>query len=296
MRLSVTLARLAPLTLLGCSLLATSEPEQCANDNDCYVKFGAQYACQAGGCVPSAAATPTRRVVSTLEDCRSTQECVASFGEGWLCRRNRDDPQKRGKCQQLTATTECRLYGDYKNDQAVLLGALVPGKDGPFYAASVRAGIARAVSDWEIAIQQLQQTNIGPDAVAPPRPFAVLACTEDVPRSDLRNLFLNSGVPLVVGPAALGAQTEPLASELTTARLVLLSPTSVAVPKEGTNVGTFFFRAAAGGADVHALHRQRDRLQLTDRGRSGRDVVHARRIGVEAARLDDRGLPRGVER
>lgn len=235
-----------PLLALGCSVIASTDPEQCATDTDCYVKFGGGFTCQSGGCIAAPQVENKSHVVTTLDACRSTQECVATLGEGWLCRRNRDDPQRKGKCQQLTPTTDCRVYGEYKNDQAIMLGALIPGKESPELAKNVALGLTQAASEWEGTSRQLQQTNTGADAVAPPRPFAIVACSEDVPREDLRNLFLNSGVALVIGPSTLHAgSTSDLATELTTARLPLVSPTSLSVPTEGPNIATYFFRVAS---------------------------------------------------
>lgn len=236
------IACVLPLIAMGCSLIATSDAPQCATESDCYVKFGGGYACQSGGCVTTQT-EPTKRVVAKLDTCRTTQECVASLGEGWLCRRDRDDPQKVGKCQQLTPTSECQVYGDYKNDQAVMLGALVPSKVSSGLRKRVEAGLKRAVADWEQATREIAATKTGADATTPPRPFAIVACSEDVPAADVRNLFLNTGVALVVGPSALrDGSTEGLSSELTNAKLVLFSPTVTSTPKEGANTTTYFFR------------------------------------------------------
>lgn len=239
---------IAPIALFGCSVIAKSEAPQCANDNDCFVKFGGGFACQAGGCVSATSAASTSPVVSTLKDCRATQECVAALGEGFLCRRDRDDPQKKGVCQQLTPSSDCTILGDYKNDQVVLLGALLPGRASPAFAAAVQRGLERAVDDWSGVERQLQTQTTGADTVAPPRPFAFIACSEDVPEADLRNIYLNSGTRLVVGPAVMNAQTELLTTELTNAKIVFVSPTTFAAPAQGANVGTYFFRLAGNEA------------------------------------------------
>jgi hypothetical protein len=203
---------IAPIALFGCSVIAKSEAPQCA------------------------------------KDCRATQECVAALGEGFLCRRDRDDPQKKGVCQQLTPSSDCTILGDYKNDQVVLLGALLPGRASPAFAAAVQRGLERAVDDWSGVERQLQTQTTGADTVAPPRPFAFIACSEDVPEADLRNIYLNSGTRLVVGPAVMNAQTELLTTELTNAKIVFVSPTTFAAPAQGANVGTYFFRLAGNEA------------------------------------------------
>lgn len=247
-----------PLLAFGCSIIAASEPDQCATDNDCYVKFAGAYTCQAGACVASSAQT-LDRTAKTIEQCRSTQECVAVRGEGWLCRRDRDDPQKPGACQQLTPTSQCTILGDYKNDRVVMLGAITPGADSPGLGTRVRAGLTQAVAEWEQVSRDLAAVPSGPDYVAPPRPFAVLACSEDMPQVELQNAFLNAGVVAIVGPTSLrGSGTDALATALTNAKILLVSPTAFAPPREGSNIGKFFYRVggdevALGSAIIAAL-------------------------------------------
>lgn len=241
-----------PLLAVGCSLIARSEPDQCATDNDCYVKFGGALVCQAGACV-TASAQAVERTTRTLDQCRSTQECVAFRGEGWLCRRDRDDPQKQGTCQQLTPTSECTILGDYKHDGVVMLGALLPGSNSPALAARIRDGLSQAVTEWEQETRRLAAVPTGPEYVAPPRPFAVLACSEDMAQLDLQNQFLNNGVVAVVGPSSLRAgTTDPLATALTNAQLLLVAPTTFDKPKEGSNVGLFYFRVSGAESSLGA--------------------------------------------
>lgn len=243
---------LVPLALLGCSIAAKTDAPQCANDNDCFVKFGGGYACVSGGCVRSSSAQSVTPVVTTLKECRATQECVATLGEGFLCRRDRNDPQKKGVCQQLTPSSDCSVLGEYKDDQVILFGALLPGKASPSLATAVRSGLERAVEDWSKVGRQLQAQTTGADTVAPPRPFAVIACSEDVAEADLRNIYLNSGTRLILGPSAMTAAMQELTRELTNAKITFISPTSFSAPTDGANIGSFYFRPAGTQASIAA--------------------------------------------
>lgn len=126
----------------GCSLIVDQAASQCVTDGDC-ARF-AGTACQQGACVAREAgpgddgAAPADVVIEIppVTACTSTQDCLPDHqGANWICRKS------DATCVRVTSQ-DCPgpIAGDYKSDDVVLVGALMP-LAGPY------ASIGSALDD-----------------------------------------------------------------------------------------------------------------------------------------------------
>ena len=161
-------------------------------------------------------------------ECATNQDCIArpEFGDFSICRK------RDLKCAKLV-TPECpTLLGDWRSDDAVLLGAISPllGADAPS-GIPLQNAIALAVDEFRQGANGLPPVSEGRR-----RPIAVVSCSEstedpndeDVPQRSARHLVDVVGVPAIIG-AAFSGNTQRAAQVTIPGGVLLMSPSATSV-------------------------------------------------------------------
>lgn len=166
----------------GCSVLTKESAVQCERDADCAAISGT--VCVSGLCKD---APPPRDAGADAEaTCTSNQDCTAIKGALSWCRR--DD----GTCVSLVSAECGQPFGAYADDDAVLLGALLPLPATPnAHGVALRNALSTAVADFN------DKSRGAPDA----RPLAFVVCDDTVrPDRGARYLAEVLRVPAIVTP------------------------------------------------------------------------------------------------
>jgi branched-chain amino acid transport system substrate-binding protein len=212
-------AAFVPLAAAACSAIISHADSQCATDGDC-AKFPGT-ACVRGGCLPAPADAGTM-VPDGSDACTTTNDCLRRHpAEDWVCR------HADGVCVNLKSTDCTQVLGDYTDDGALVLGALVP-LFGPHTStgAALTGAIRLAVSDFSLGIPS-------PNDAGAPRALAVVVCNESNGVSrPATHLIADVQVPAILGTAD-GATTIDLVSQETEKSGVLVmspraTPTTLA--------------------------------------------------------------------
>lgn len=171
---------------LSCSLLVRQDATQCQADSDC-AKFPGTI-CVQGGCVVGSPPIDAGVRDTVLDEvaCTSTQDCIASIGPFFVCR--------AGACLRLKSPDCGLVYGAYKSDTSLLLGAIIPlGTPYKTTGGPILDAMQLALSDFEAGVPS------GHDGV--PRSVAFVVCDETVdPQRAARHLVEDLHVPAILGP------------------------------------------------------------------------------------------------
>lgn len=192
MRIARTIAALAALHTLGCSVIVGgSVDDACQTDADCAALGFASATChpEQKVCMPTGGVA-----------CEKTAECEAlAPGKASYCR-----PDTK-TCAQLTSEDCAEVFGDYKADGAIVLGFLGP-------LVGDEKGTGEPIRDGsKLALNELKQNVGGLPGLGggPPRPVAMVYChdlgaPEDDPYRAAKHLVDEVGVPAILGPAFSG--------------------------------------------------------------------------------------------
>ncbi len=191
--------------LAACSLAVDTTATQCESDADCAGFPGTT--CIAGGCVNDDSPQPTDAgpdkeagpdKVET--SCSSNQDCIAGFGDDYLC--------INSECQSVRSQDCGEAIGDFKKDDAWLVGAILPT-----FGAHERSGkamrnaLSLAVGDFSGDLPPL------PGEVFR-RPLGVIVCNETDNVTRAADFLVDTiGVKAILGPA-LGGPALTLAAHL----------------------------------------------------------------------------------
>ncbi|MBX3202521.1 MAG: ABC transporter substrate-binding protein [Labilithrix sp.] len=165
-----------------------------------------------------------------VAECAANADCT-SKGEYNICRKS------DGKCVSLLSPDCARIVGDYKDDNAILIGSLLPTA-GPDQSSGlpIQNSIELAIEDFR---------SIGNVAPRPGgtarRPLVLVGCNDNSENATAvraaRHLASEVGVPAIIG-AAFSGITIAVANEVTIpAGVLLISPsaTSVAITQLADN-------------------------------------------------------------
>jgi hypothetical protein len=138
------------VALSACSLVSSEDATQCSTDADCAALGFTGYTCGSGGVCAAPVSTPPPGIVTpeSPNGCESDDQCVAANGgRAAIC----PNPGPQGTCVNL-ATDICTVTGDYKNRNAVFLGAITAAShyspNTAFLGAQVANEYALAVGEF----------------------------------------------------------------------------------------------------------------------------------------------------
>ncbi len=213
----------------GCSAILDSNASQCSSDADC-AKFngGVSYQCLRSSCVPrDAAFTEAGTADANTKECATNQDCVAKLGDFTICRK------QDFKCAKLLSPDCPTVIGDWKNDNAVILGSILPiiGVD--------KAGGTPLLNAISVAVDDFKTGSSGlPPAMGTTvrRPIVVIGCSEesddlndaDAPVRSAKHLVDDLKVPAIIG-ASFSGDTQAVAQVTIPAGVLLMSPTATSV-------------------------------------------------------------------
>lgn len=245
-------------TTASCSLIVDTTADACTTDAECKIvgqacskltdkpsicapaACSATLACKAGATCTNSACLPDKPCVTAM-DCKDAAltcdagKCVAvstacdsaacvAKGAGFVCRDT--------KCVGLLSKECTTIYGDYKNANAVFLGAVLPTTGGDASTGNpIENSLKLALDDFNLTASGLPPA-MGATAR---RPLVLVGCSDDSDNptavTAAKHLAEDVGVVAIVGGAFSGI-TIDIANTVTIPDKVLLfspSATSVAI-------------------------------------------------------------------
>jgi branched-chain amino acid transport system substrate-binding protein len=193
----------------GCSLIVDTKADQCTTDVDCKALGGGT--CQGGVCTGGA----------PLRECSSNADCKGR-GDFWVCNKT------AGTCASLHSTECTTVDGDYTNDDAFLIGSILPTA-GPDKDTGhpMENSIRLALADF------IDAANGLPKAGGGTRPFVLVGCNDnsdaDVAVTAAKHLANDIGVPAIIGAAFSGITIKVATTVTIPAGVLLISPSATSV-------------------------------------------------------------------
>lgn len=184
---------LVAFAVASCSLLVRDG--RCDIDGDCASRAnGAGAVCRDGACIASS--TGPSNEAGVVGECTVNTECVAKLGSEFaVCEKS----QK--KCVTLTSEDCTKIHGDYKNDNAILIGTLF--RQGA--TAGDEGASPDALAAIELAFDEFKNARGGlPDpAGGTARPLVAVECNTVVDHiRAAKHLAENLRVPAIIGAAS----------------------------------------------------------------------------------------------
>jgi branched-chain amino acid transport system substrate-binding protein len=215
------------------------------------------------------AAAPTRTddggepEASPPPSCASTAECVQKNGEYSICRKSDH------VCVSLQSKDCTRVFGDYKNDNAIFLGSLLP-LAGPDQTTGIpcQNAIELAIDDFKKA------GNIPPrPGSTERRPLVLIGCNDasedETAVRAARHLANDVQVPAIIG-AAFSGITIKVATDVTIpAKVLLMSPSATSVAITRLDDKDLVWRTSPSDviqADAHAAFMPAVEAEILKRG------------------------------
>jgi ABC-type branched-subunit amino acid transport system substrate-binding protein len=222
----------APAT--SCSLLVDTEADACAADADCKTpgqvcskeaekpSICAPATCSSkADCKDAALECTEGKCVAALEGCASSVECAVQ-GDNFACRNK--------KCVSLLSPECTTLYGDYKNDNAVFFGAILPTTGGD---ASTGKPIENAL---KLALDDFNQVAKGLPAApgtTARRPMVLVGCSDNSNNmtavTAAKHLVDDVGTVAIIGGAFSGVTIDIASTVTIPANVLLFSPSATSV-------------------------------------------------------------------
>jgi branched-chain amino acid transport system substrate-binding protein len=211
LRFTLAAALLGAVAALAssCSILIDDGTNQCAAQADCAPFPGTL--CQGGLCTT----------------CATTNDCVASYGENNICQKDTH------LCVSLLSPDCTEVFGDYTNDDAIILGAIAP-----FPGDDTSTGVA-LIDAMNLALADLDQVNDLPPAPGSSgqRPIVVVACSDqsdsDTGQAAAQHLVDDVKVPAIIGPAFSGVTLDVAQNITIPAGVLLFSPSATSTEITG---------------------------------------------------------------
>lgn len=230
-------AAVAASATTSCTIITSTSADQCKSNADCTGAL-AGGVCQNGICVTqSTACTKDSECASghcdvankkcvTPSGCQTNQECLTMMGDYHICRKVNGN----GTCVALVSTECTTIYGDYKDDNAVIFGSILP-TSGP--DESTGKPLENAI---ELAINDFKQTSNGlPPAPGQSahRPIALIGCSDnsdsDTAAKAAKHLAEDVGVPAIIGAAFSGISIKVATAVTIPDKVLLFSPSATSV-------------------------------------------------------------------
>jgi ABC-type branched-subunit amino acid transport system substrate-binding protein len=246
MRFVLALGLAGVVASSACSLLIATNNDQCGSPADCIAK-GPMFAntqCVDNICVASPAdvnvadTTPfdagsdagsdTGVDAAPAVECTVTSECNPKKSTTSICRSD-------GVCVELVSPDCNYLAGDYKSDDAIVIGSIFSTS-----GSGASTGIARRNS-VELAINEISQTVVGLPGGrgGKPRPLAFVGCDDAYapdggpgldPTRAAKHLVEALHVPAIVGPASSGNTVSVAQNVSIPGGTLIISPSATSIP------------------------------------------------------------------
>ncbi|MBI5535378.1 MAG: ABC transporter substrate-binding protein [Deltaproteobacteria bacterium] len=198
----------AALTILSCSFIVDKNATQCSGNSDCDRFPGTL-------CVNQACVVPP---------CSTNQECVAQYGQYYICRK----PDYR--CAKLLSDDCTTVEGNYLDDAAIVIGSVLPttGPDSSMGIA-MENSVKLAIGDFSSAANGLPPR---PGSTAR-RPIVLVGCSDnssaDTGVRAATHLVNDVGVPAIIGAAFSGISIKVATNVTIPAGVLLISPSATSV-------------------------------------------------------------------
>ena len=213
--------------LSACSLLVQSNAVQCKVDQDCTARGfdagGAAIHCVNTVCVGPGGA------------CNANSDCAAG-GTPSICRKDTH------QCATLLSPDCANVYGDFANDDAIVLGTILSLK-----GANASSGVAE-LNSAELAVDDFTNTIVGlpGSSDGKPRPLVLVECDDSADNTTAErsatHLVQDVGVPAILGPDSSGTCTAVINNVTIPAKVLLISPAATSATLSG--ISQFFWRTS----------------------------------------------------
>jgi branched-chain amino acid transport system substrate-binding protein len=215
----------------SCSLLVDTNADACASDADCTIpgRICSKEAGMPSICAPAPCATTADckdpalacaegKCVGAAEGCTTSAACPDNFA----CRSKR--------CVNLLSAECTTLYGDYKNDNAMFLGAILPTTGGDASTGKpIENGIKLALDDFNLVAKGLPAA---PGTTAR-RPMVLVGCSDNSDNTTgvtaARHLVGDVGTVAIIGGAFSGVTIDIASTVTIPANVLLFSPSATSV-------------------------------------------------------------------
>jgi branched-chain amino acid transport system substrate-binding protein len=172
--------------------------------------------------------------------CSSTADCVASQGKYNFCRASDHT------CQPLLSADCTKVVGDYTNDNAVFLGAMLPttGANAPIGTSQMDA-VELAALDF------LNQSGGLPPVPGSKalRPIVLVECSDQSTNTNgeaaATHLIGHVGVPAIIGGALSGVTLDVLQKIAVPAGVLMISPATTSTAFTTLQKDGLFYRTVA---------------------------------------------------
>ncbi len=224
---------------MACSLLVRTSDVQCTLDQDCAARGfdagGAAIVCINHVCVGPGIGGP----------CSSNVECVTrSAGQPAICR------QDNHTCVPLLSPDCSKVYGDFNNDDAIVLGSILSLK-----GSNASSGMSELQSA-ELAFDDFTNTVVGlpGGGNGKPRPLVLVECDDSgdntVAQRSATHLSKDIGVPAIIGPDSSGLCTAVINNVTIPAKVLMISPAATSATLSG--ISQYFWRTSPSD-DIQAI-------------------------------------------
>jgi branched-chain amino acid transport system substrate-binding protein len=221
--------------LSACSLLVETSGVQCNVDQDCVARGfdagGAAIHCVNTICVGPGGA------------CTQNSDC-ATGSDPEICRKDTH------QCATLLSPDCANVYGDFANDDAIVLGSILSLK-----GTNASSGIAELQSA-ELALDDFTNTVVGlpGGSDGKPRPLVVVECDDSADNTtavrSATHLVNDIGVPAILGPDSSGLVTAVINSVTIPGKVLLISPAATSATLSG--ISPYFWRTSPSD-DIQAV-------------------------------------------
>ncbi len=211
----------------ACSLIVQTSGVQCKVDQDCAARGfdagGAAIHCVNTVCVGPGGA------------CNVNADCATS-GSPAICRKD------TRKCATLLSQDCAAVYGDYANDDSIVLGSILSLK-----GTNASSGIAERQSA-ELALDDFTNTVVGlpGSSDGKPRPLVVVECDDSadntIAQRSATHLVEDVGVPAILGPDSSGLVTAVINNVTIPNKVLLISPAATSATLSG--ISQYFWRTS----------------------------------------------------
>jgi branched-chain amino acid transport system substrate-binding protein len=214
----------------ACSLLVQTKGVQCNIDQDCVARgfdAGGTMVCLDNVCVGPGVGGP----------CSTNAECVVrAAGQPAICRKDKKT------CAPLLSPDCQNVYGDFKSDDAIVLGSILSIK-----GTNASSGQAE-LNSAELALDDFANTIVGLPGAADgkPRPLVMVECDDSADTTTAQrsatHLVTDIGVPAILGPDSSGLCTAVINNVTIPGKVLLVSPAATSATLTG--ISPYFWRTS----------------------------------------------------
>jgi branched-chain amino acid transport system substrate-binding protein len=213
---------------VACSLLVHPSGVQCTQSSDCdrFRDGGESITCSADGVC-----------VGPGGPCTTNSDCIANASAPpAICRKDKHT------CAPLLSPDCQNVYGDYKSDDAIVLGSILSIK-----GTNASSGQAE-LNSAQLALDDFANTIVGLPGAADgkPRPLVLVECDDSADDTTAQrsatHLVSDIGVPAILGPDSSGLCTAVINNVTIPAKVLLISPAATSATLTG--ISQYFWRTS----------------------------------------------------